>query len=504
MGIPHLRREAGEPGLTWEPEAAVRFAWRHKAIVILGSFLGLLVGGVAAWFLPPVYQSSAQILVVKKRPDAVTGVDTRQMSAEEFVSPAQDLLKSFLIINRAIREKELAALPSFVNEELELTDVIRNALTVTTTKGLPSQGTILKLYYRGPVPDDCRAVLTGLLASFKDFIDAKHQTVSKDTIELILREKHNLERELAEKETAYQKFRAQAPLLGKGKDGLELRQERFNSIQAKRSGLLLQRVEVEAQLASLEAALKAGRGPEALRALLAELVHRDAGEHGREKTLSVQEQLFPLLLEERKLLDQHGAKHPEVLAVRHRIEAARRLLVLPPAAWKGATDAVAASAALDDPVELHLQLLRQRLQHVKTSEELLAKVFQSEQDEARQLAVFEIQNEAQRSGIAFRQQLFETLVKRFNEVSLVRDVGGYEIEVMEPPAAGRRVAPNVKIVLMIAAFLGAGAGLVWAGRREWQAARRERMDLAMPVDGDHGADELTVKKTNGTYVEASS
>ena len=79
-------------------------------------------------------------------------------------------------------------------------------------------------------------VLAALLDTFKEHMDEKHQAVSKDTIHLIMREKQDLEDKIARNETAYRSFRAEAPLLGKGKDGLELRQERLNSIQTKLLG----------------------------------------------------------------------------------------------------------------------------------------------------------------------------------------------------------------------------------------------------------------------------
>src|SRR5207248_4549496 len=111
----------------------------------------------------------------------------------------------------------------------------------------------------------------------------------------------------------------------------------------------------------------------------------EAAESGAHKPDGLQEQLLPLLLEERRLLQLHGAKHPEVLAIREKIETAQRTLLLPANALK------IGSAAGDDPVRAHVDFLRQKLLQLKISEELLTEFLQKEEGEARRLANYEIQ-----------------------------------------------------------------------------------------------------------------
>jgi uncharacterized protein involved in exopolysaccharide biosynthesis len=436
--------------------------WRHKGWVACGLVLGVVIAAAVAIQLPKTYQSSAQITVIKKRPDPVTGVDTRHLT-EEYVSPPQDLLRSSLIIDRAIQSKGLALLGIEVPEGQDLNEAIRNALSVTPSKGPAGQTPVYKLHFRGRDAEQCRAVLDAVLDSYREFMDSKHQAVSKDTLELILRDKQNLESEIAKTESAYRAFREKAPLLGKTKDGMELRQERLTSIQTKRSAQLLQRVELEGQLATLETALKEGRSQEVILAMLADFMRKnDAGEPGRDKIASLQDQLLPLLLEERKLEQVHGPKHPEVTEIRKRIETARRLMVLPASAWKNDLDPQL------DPAKLYVHLLKEKLRHLKTADALLAGVFQAEQDEARRLAAVEIEEDAFRSRIKLNQTMYDSLVKRVNEVSLIRSAGGYQIELLESPSIGKRVAPSLALALAIGAVVGLGLGL---GAASWADSR---------------------------------
>ncbi len=466
MSISLQRRDKETPAAT----SLLRVAWQRKGFVVLGLCAGVAVSAAIGMNLPRVYQSSAQISVIKKRPDAVTGIDTRPLSAEENMTPPQELLKSSLIIERAIHSKGLGARGIPVNEDGDLTDAIKQALAVVPTRGPAGQTSVYKLTFRTRDAEASRAGLTALLDAFKEFMDKKHQAVGEDTFELILREKQTLEKELAEKETAYRSFRAKAPLLGKAKDGLDLRQERLNSIQVKRSALLLQRVELEGQLAAVSLGIKEGRSQDALLAMLIEFIRKtDAADPAREKAVNLHEQLFPLLLEERKLLQLHGPKHPEVLDIRKRIEVARRLVLLPPTAWQGAQDDGSNSV---DPVHLHVQILKQKLDHCKISEELLARIFQAEQQEARNLATFEIENDSFQTSIALHQKLYEALARRLNDIGVARSVGGYQIELLETPAAGKQVAPNMILTLLVGACAGLGLGL---GLAYWSVSRSQRL-----------------------------
>jgi len=236
----------------------------------------------------------------------------------------------------------------------------------------------------------------------------------------------------------------------------------------------------------VDAALRAGLTRDAA-AMVADFSSKnEAGESPGTRQLTHQEQLFPLILEERKLLDTYGPKHPEVLAVRNRIEATRRLLLLPPTAWDGASkNAQDGKRPPVDPVQAHVQMLRQKLEYIKISEGLLTKLYETEYAEARRLAAYEIQDESFRSGIALNNQLYETLVKRLGEASLVR--GGYDVEALEPPLAGRKVAPNGLLFLSLGAFLG---GLLALGLAWWADVRDTRFRSRSEVATHLGVEVL--------------
>ena len=83
--------------------------WQRKALVVLGTLVGLVVGFLFYWQRAPVYQSTAQILVIKKRSDPlpVAGGDPRLGYVEDYMATHLALLRSPLIIERAVTEEGL-------------------------------------------------------------------------------------------------------------------------------------------------------------------------------------------------------------------------------------------------------------------------------------------------------------------------------------------------------------------------------------------------------------
>src|SRR5262249_21697418 len=142
-----------------------------------------------------------------------------------------------------------------------------------------------------------------------------------------------------------------------------------------------------------------GQSPGTLLAMVVGFSSKSDGDDPpRERPLTPQDQLFPLLIEEQQLKDRYGPNHPKVQAVHGRIKLARDLLVRPPSAWagvgrisnpshnpepggkgkaaRGRTDWQSVPPA--DLVAQHVQILRQKLKQITTSEELLTSLFDRE------------------------------------------------------------------------------------------------------------------------------
>jgi uncharacterized protein involved in exopolysaccharide biosynthesis len=440
----------------------LQIAWRRRSLVLLG-VAGAFTLALAYYFCAThLYQATAQLLVVKKRPDAVTGMDTRELSMEDYLATHQAILRSALIIERAITKYNLSSLQCFTGKKGDLTEAIIKGLSVTRARiGNGESDNVLTLSFCGTVADECGIVLNAVISSYQDFLEETYRNISRESLRLIAQARDVLHKELREKEAAYRRFRMETPLLvGKGRDGATIRQERLSTIEAKRSALLLRKAELQGQLAALDAGRKEGSGPEALAAQLAAWTVQGEAARGAQPVI-VQEKLHPLLIEQEKLRETWGEKHPEMESLRNRIQATRNLLAGPSMAWRK-TDSLAGEEGKPppaDPVDVYREYCKQELRHAEIAEQLLAELYKKEHASARELAAYEIEDEGFRNDIDRQQRLYDSIIKQLQHIDLVKDMGSYDARTISPPGAGKKVRPDARLILSAAAFLGIVAGL---------------------------------------------
>lgn len=423
--------------------------------------IGLVVGAACGFGLyaltPPVFSANTQLLLNKKRPEAI-GVESREL-AEDYVATHQGLLRSPLIVDRAIHLGNLSALPAVPTDHSDLREWILKNLTVVRQKDSMGIGnSLMTISFRSQRPESARAVLEGVLKAYQELLADLNARSTDESRELFLRSRDVLQKELAEKEAAYREFRRTAPLAWKGKDGANTHQERLVGLEARRTSLMLRQSELEGKLTVLEAAIRAGQDRDELLAMAAEFAAPSELETMRQgQTVRWKEQILQLLQQEGKLTEKLGPEHPEVQAIRTNLATARAFL-------NGAgtvTSADAVKMVSADPVSARVTSLRQELDQLRTTATLLGQLCQLEQQQARTLLTYEIEDDIRRNEIQRTTQLFDTLLKRLQDANLVKDAGGLEARVVAAPGSDgiRRLQPN----LLICGSLGLLLGLMFGG-----------------------------------------
>jgi succinoglycan biosynthesis transport protein ExoP len=463
-------------------------AWQRRSLVLLGVVVGLALGGLYYAQTTPAYESKAQVLVVKKRPDDVTGMDTRHLEVEDYVATQREIIRSQLVVERAVKKPELASL-SLAAEVESQTDALLSSLQITRNKGPSGYNNVLDLSLRTKAPDEAAVVLNALIDSYKEFLEETYHSMSDSTLDLVRKARDEVLQEILRKEAAYREFQEKSPLVRVGKERGTLWQDRLSGIESRRVALLLVRAEVEGQLSVIENARKEKLPRETILALIAS--HGGKGEDDNPRRVpatALREHLSPLLAEEQKLAAVYGPRHPELVALRQEIERARVFYASPAASWGTASNGQGDAVPAADPVEDHVRYLRQQLKQLQTSERLLGEAYDQEHTSAKKLATYEAQDEAFRTDIGRLNNLYDGIVKQLQNVRMVRDVGGYEAKVLNSPSPGRKVAPKATLIFPAAALLGLLLGGVLACFAEvtdkrFRSADEIRGRLGAPVLG---------------------
>ena len=156
-----------------EQAALLQILWRHKWLVAIGPVIGLVLGAIYYAKATPIYESSADVLVTSKRPEAVANTGARRSQFEDYTSTHLSLLVSPVVVNGALEKAKLRSLPSFADSPRdELTDYIIDGLSVTanSARRVARAGNILTVSFVGTQAEDCAITIRAILASYQSFL----------------------------------------------------------------------------------------------------------------------------------------------------------------------------------------------------------------------------------------------------------------------------------------------------------------------------------------------
>ena len=463
-----------------EPEenawSSFGFVWRRLWLVVLAVIVSLGLGYLYYLKQPPVFQSSAQMLIVKRKPAMPLGGVPQEAGYDD--TTHETLLRSSLVIRQAVEKHRLQELSTLRGSSNPVGQIIAG-LKVEGIAG--DSGDIIKFSYSSASSDDCPAVLNALIDSYTGFLGETYQNVNQETLDLIGQAKDVLDSQIAKAQQDYQAFRGQTELLYLGGEGKNVHEGRLQQIETMRSSLEVEKWKDQAKIDAIEAALKRGGSREALNLMIGQVREADSSAEAATpgSARSIESQLFPLLMEEQMLLENFGPDHPKVATVRKRIQVTREHLLGP-----GQADA----AEPRDFYEVYLDSLRQQIQITDEQLASMARMQDEESRAAKEMDKYQIQDANYRGDIERKERMFEAVVARLEEINVSKEFDLLKAQVIDAPGLGYQVAPDMGKTLALSGFLGllAGLGLAYvidSLDRRFRSPDDIRSDLGLPVIG---------------------
>jgi capsular exopolysaccharide synthesis family protein len=508
---------------------------RRKVRILVCLALGVALAVAYCALAGPWYESTAEVLVIKKRLQTSPISDPGQVPPQEdYLATHMLLITSPLVVGKAVQKNHLQDLeqlrqtdgflskladpllsrlpgqaPEGPPDARPLKDIIRS-LSVSRDPpkpGLNPSNEILNLSFRGRVPDDCPTILNAVIGSYQDCLKETYRNTNSETLDLIAQARDVVQKDLEAREVAYQKFLQSTPPVWRGKDGGTVHQDRLFTIDARRAALQVRRSEIEASLGAIDQARQTGGSAAGVLGLTAALpanqefvapgflTNPEPWSGGRPTRDTLEEELINLQLQEIKQLEIYGRNHPEVQATRARMEAVRRM-ILPssspsPAAAGGAekgASAAARSGAVEELAAVKVQLMRKELRDMDAAEKALTNLFEREQKVAGGSFIHEVEDDNHRKGIERTRLLYEGVLHRLEELNSVKDYGWYDMQVIGAPTRGEPATRKYLLVLGLGVFAGLLTGfgsayLAELGDPRFRTAREVRDRLGLPVLG---------------------
>jgi capsular exopolysaccharide synthesis family protein len=446
----------------------------------------------AAYYLtaPPVYESTADVLLMPKDPGLAArglenGRDVNSTLSDDLLATHMMLIQSPAIVDEALKKEKLQNLPSLVEgmtqEDKSTTDyVIRKMLVSRGGQGKAKNAQVLRVAFRHNNAADSKKVVLAVVDQFRNFIGEKYADVNQTAADLIEKAQSQLKNDLELAETEFREFRENAPLLRNGDSSTNIFRTEHEQIEATLTDLRMQRSEldsrlklVEQQLASIgdskgndiqKLALVDEKSAERIRIFLeiyggkaeSQLFQSQQPER-LEAARGEYEGLLQLKARMQALITDFGSEHAEVRTLRNQIETIENFLKTRSSKLQVTTnEEVLTPAKL---VDAYVSLLRHDLKALNDREALLVESSKRAEREAKSLVQFELKGEGLRLAVDRQKDLFEATVDRLREINLAKDFGGFVNELIKKPMEGEEIWPK----LPICAALGTLAGLLLGG-----------------------------------------
>jgi len=440
-------------------------AWQRKSLVILGIMLGLVLGTLYYAQREKTYQSMSQMLVVKKTADSGMSLGGNSQNAgymEDYMSTQSIIIRSPEILMRALKKPMLQDMNSYKEDQIEdRIFAIREQLAIVrdnkdTVAGASSN--VLTLSFKGPNSDDCKKVLEAIIISYSEFLNETYRNVSEKTLDLINSARTTLQVNLEQDEQKFADFRKANPiLLFKTPTGSNMYSERLSRIEARRAEFRLEKAEAEERLGQIDKAYKEGGKS----AAMDKIATMNLNSRAVESVSKYEEEVLKLQLQKKKASQSYAPNHPVMKELDEMIELYRTLSGGNFGGNLERDGQAPVGVQMDTPTRV-MKALKDRIEGLDMMGRTLDNMFQMDQNHAREIQNYEVEEDRHKARVTATRELLATIVKRLNEINLVKDFGGYEARVLAPPGSGRKVSPNGYTVFPISSIGGLLAGLCLA------------------------------------------
>lgn len=458
------------------PLAAI--LWHRKGLVIIGMIAGLVVAFFYQLRSQPIYQVSAQMMVVRKKVDA--GIDMRTSVVDDYVATQLAVIKGDQVLREAamiLQEESPEAAPTesvddarvpvapqatlATMEPGRVLDFLKAGLTVTKDAQSASSN-IVVLTFKSDAPRDCSLALRAIVRGYKAFLDKMYNLANDAymtrldrTISTVRRDASVLREELRAIETRIQQSSV---------DGVLSRQvallETVRNYQSSLDRLRIRREDLvdQARVAGLMSRtdLPGGSGVDEIL--------------GRDVNLS---RLQEIRLLERKvrMLNRQGLgkDHPDVKDLVDEIRELKTNLPALPADGAARKTEPASdepmfgsrSDALVSHIETKIDELDMKLAEAKSSlAELQPQIDEMRQAELRKADLTRKLEKADRDV-----ELHEQIRQQY---MMTKDHGGYDAqEITRIPDTGTEIPRRGTLILLVGLFFGGalGSGLAWLAEK---------------------------------------
>ena len=504
------------------PAHVVDRYWVHwlTRCVWMSVLCGLIgAGSTYAWirFQPPMFRSAALVQIEGKGTQATIGEEEAEFGSslgdEVFVVRGEQVLRQATSLEAlgscdpftGLRDEEIAAR---LNE---------SPLLVVEPAGAQSSTSVIRIQYDAPTPSTSQRVVQGILDAYTQLTQESFEKGDDEALSRILASREKALKDLQEIERQHDAFLKRTELVFVDGEPKSVHRKIADRFLTQREELMIERAEIKSRIRSAEInrnqsdprtlmlTLKADTetASDAIDQNISRQLERLQSElRDRASVRTRETNLLPLEMERDTLLEKFGRRHPKIVAIQMQIDVVEKRI----ARMKTEEDEKEAmikkimtlggksdveldpEAELRARVDLAIKALKQQLESLDQQLESVNASYEAESAAAK--ADIEAIRESRRfeRDIARQRELYERILARLDEVSLLSEDQGVLVSVLDSPREGIEVARPMERQCLAGGLIGLVTGILLAmmlppRQRDAPMHVHNGQNLAAPVLG---------------------
>jgi capsular exopolysaccharide synthesis family protein len=406
-----------------------------------------------------MYRAQARILILQQggKPLNVGNTEPIRLNegVEDYIPTHSEILRSRLVIGRAIESVGLEQCPTLAGAEDPVDEVTERLLTINRPDRLAQ---IVEIGYQAASREEAVRMVEAIVASYERFLEDTFQQSNNKVVSLLGRARDELSRELRESEQKYFDFRRATPdLTAQGPEGrsrVQVRLDHWAQAVDEAESKILQlksQVEMGRQMAGNGAGLRGViygmgiLGPEA-----AGLMSHPAAMGVDSGPIAGASSDYIRLLsqEQQQLIERLGPDNSKVKMLQEQIARVEQRM-----------RATRNGADQGDIREL-LDATEKGLGLVKARHAEVLKRYEGALEQARKTELDILTDSTMKANLERQRALFSTVVDQLKQAYYVGEFGSFTSQRVElPHALPRQVRPRPVLTLFLALVCGSVLGV---------------------------------------------
>ncbi len=433
---------------------------RRKFWIIL--FFILLSSGLSVLYYfkaPKTYESTAKIFIDEKSAPSVNSADRDSFSAETSIEKYLQTLKSTLILEPAIERGRFYDMNLFRDCDDILYKLREKKVFAVKPADTKSNSGVIKLVFRGDTKDECQKVLHSIVDSFGRHIKSTTKDLGGENAVIVQKLQNEWLSRLKQVEEEIKVLSVSPELVTVDGRATDPHQMQLSLMHQDLHDLRSERNKINARIQNVKRDLASGKSSEDLVSeIIAEQSDVSDGAYAR-----VQDQMVQLKVEEQELLNQYGGDHPQLKAIRRKINAVSQMRAEELASIRSGNRN---GGVQPDLVTTFLKMMDRKVDLLLSEESQIEQQIKAIQLKSTSVsATLEKMNALKRE----RDRLetgYAAVIERMSEMNALKEHLWRNLSILDPPSVGEIVAPELSVCLAAGVFLGSLLGLGFAGFKD--------------------------------------